>query len=286
MKPEPFVHQPWRRSAPEHRLTEAAAHAADDTDDARCSPRHPMPGTASPHRGVAAVTYPALDANAAANNAALDSQTGNSAACGSRSDADPTALGNAAAPRVRPAVGPAVEPAVGSVMRASERSPLDALSAAERWFRQWWPAVAAAVIGSCAFAALAAAATTALVAVCRWLPYMTGLYGHLDMASAGSFEGTTTVTLVTSGLTAIVSTAVLAAGSLNQVIDNIRGWVMGILAAAATLFLTVGGLRYLAAGGDPSEVEKAKIALKSAAIGYCLAMLSPLLMTVLGQFVR
>lgn len=75
-----------------------------------------------------------------------------------------------------------------------------------------------------------------------------------------------------------------AAGpTLNTVIDNLRNWLIGILAAAATLFLTIGGLRYLAAGGDPSQVEKAKVALKSAAVGYALAILAPLLVSILAS---
>ena len=75
------------------------------------------------------------------------------------------------------------------------------------------------------------------------------------------------------------------APSLNAVIDHLRTWLVGILAAVATLFLTVGGLRYLAAGGDPSQVEKAKIALKSAAVGYALAILAPLLVTIIASIV-
>jgi hypothetical protein len=77
--------------------------------------------------------------------------------------------------------------------------------------------------------------------------------------------------------------AAAAGPSLNTVIDNLRNWLIGILAAAATLFLTVGGLRYLAAGGDPSQVEKAKVALRSAAIGYALAILAPLLVSILAS---
>jgi hypothetical protein len=78
--------------------------------------------------------------------------------------------------------------------------------------------------------------------------------------------------------------AAAAAGpSLNTVIDNLRNWLIGILAGAATLFLTVGGLRYLAAGGDPSQVEKAKVALRSAAVGYALAILAPLLVSILAS---
>lgn len=78
---------------------------------------------------------------------------------------------------------------------------------------------------------------------------------------------------------------VLAAASINQVIANIRNWLTGILAAVATLFLVVGGVRYLMAGGDPSEVDKAKQSLKSAAIGYGLAVLAPVLVQLVGQWV-
>jgi len=45
--------------------------------------------------------------------------------------------------------------------------------------------------------------------------------------------------------------------------------------------LTIGGVRYLMAGGDPAEVQKAKIALRSAAIGYGLAVLAPVIVTIL-----
>jgi Type IV secretion system pilin len=73
----------------------------------------------------------------------------------------------------------------------------------------------------------------------------------------------------------------LAAATIAAVIANATAWITGILAAVATLFLTLGGVRYLMAGGDPGEVEKAKTALKSAAIGYALAILAPVIVTVL-----
>jgi hypothetical protein len=78
---------------------------------------------------------------------------------------------------------------------------------------------------------------------------------------------------------------VLAAATLEQVIGNIRTWLIGILAALATTFLTLGGARYLIAGGDPGEVERAKHALRSAAIGYGLAVLAPALVTILQHIV-
>lgn len=77
----------------------------------------------------------------------------------------------------------------------------------------------------------------------------------------------------------------LAAASISQVISNTTIWIVGILAGLATLFLTIAGVRYLAAGGDPAEVEKAKTALRSAAIGYGLAILAPVVVTVLKSLV-
>jgi Type IV secretion system pilin len=84
---------------------------------------------------------------------------------------------------------------------------------------------------------------------------------------------------------ALATGPLLAAASIAQVISNTTVWIVGILAALATLFLTIGGVRYLMAGGDPAEVEKAKTAFKSAGIGYALALLAPVVVTVLKSLV-
>jgi len=81
-------------------------------------------------------------------------------------------------------------------------------------------------------------------------------------------------------------TVVLAiAGSVSEVLNNIRTWLMGILAGLATVFLTIGGVRRVFGGGDPSEQEKAKECFKAAGIGYVLAALSPLVVSVLKGIV-
>jgi hypothetical protein len=74
--------------------------------------------------------------------------------------------------------------------------------------------------------------------------------------------------------------------SLVAVIDNIRGWLFGLLVAVATLFLTVGGVRLMWANGDPGEAEKGKAALKNAAVGYALALLAPLIVTIVASWVQ
>ncbi|MFD8494856.1 pilin [Amycolatopsis sp. NPDC059657] len=72
---------------------------------------------------------------------------------------------------------------------------------------------------------------------------------------------------------------------VEDVFNNIRNWLVGILAGLATVFLTYGGVRYLMAGGDPGEVEKAKTAFKSAGWGYGLAALAPLVVEILKGIV-
>ncbi|WP_280489266.1 pilin [Nocardia carnea] len=92
--------------------------------------------------------------------------------------------------------------------------------------------------------------------------------------------------VVTAGAAAAEPVVVLAiAESFDQVLDNIRNWLVGILAGLATVCVTVGGARYVLASGDPGEVEKSKTALRAACIGYGLAMLAPVIVAVLKSIV-
>jgi Type IV secretion system pilin len=83
----------------------------------------------------------------------------------------------------------------------------------------------------------------------------------------------------------LVPEAANAATTLNQVIENLRNWLIGLLVALAVLFLTIAGVRYVASGGDPGMIEKAKSALKAALAGFALAALAPVLVTVLQHIV-
>jgi len=84
---------------------------------------------------------------------------------------------------------------------------------------------------------------------------------------------------------AILADQLRAVATLPQVMNNVRDWIIGLLSGLATLFVTVGGLRYLMAGGNEGEVMKAKGTLKSAAYGYALAALAPVLVDILKSMV-
>ena len=90
--------------------------------------------------------------------------------------------------------------------------------------------------------------------------------------------------LVVPGV-AEASTLLAEAQSLNQVIANLRNVLVGLLVGLATLFATIGGVRYILAGGDPGEVEAAKKTLRYAAIGYSVAVLAPVLVKLLQSIV-
>ncbi|MEV0714024.1 pilin [Asanoa sp. NPDC050611] len=84
---------------------------------------------------------------------------------------------------------------------------------------------------------------------------------------------------------AAVAEPMAAPKTINEVISGITGWIMGIIAMVATMFLVIAGLRYMAAGGDPAQVEQAKNNFKSALVGYALAVLSPVVLGILAGIV-
>ena len=93
------------------------------------------------------------------------------------------------------------------------------------------------------------------------------------------------VTVTTAAIVVAVTGPAAAADEtgtqrLTTIIGNATGWLIGILAAVATLFLTIGGVRYVLAGGDPGEIEKAKGSFRSAILGYALAALAPVVVVI------
>lgn len=83
----------------------------------------------------------------------------------------------------------------------------------------------------------------------------------------------------------VLSPSALAANDLQGVIDNLKVWLMGFLASLATVFLIVGGARYVMAGGDPVRIEKAKGAIASAGLGFAFALFAPAAITIIQKIV-
>src|SRR6266536_3106738 len=93
----------------------------------------------------------------------------------------------------------------------------------------------------------------------------------MRLTAGAALTAATVAAAIAASTPAYAGSTILAVNTVPQVVDEATKWLIGILAAVATLFLTIGGVRYAMAGGDPGEVEKAKGSFKSAGIGYALA---------------
>jgi hypothetical protein len=91
--------------------------------------------------------------------------------------------------------------------------------------------------------------------------------------------------LVPAAAAADTGGTVVAANDLPTVVNNLKTWVMGLLAAVATLFLVLAGVYWATAGGDPAQVDKAKGAFRNALIGYGMAVLAPVFLQILQGIV-
>lgn len=65
-----------------------------------------------------------------------------------------------------------------------------------------------------------------------------------------------------------------------RILDGVRTLLVGILVALSVAALTYAGVRYVVSGGDPMSIEKAKGAVRSALVGFGLAILAPVLIGV------
>lgn len=98
------------------------------------------------------------------------------------------------------------------------------------------------------------------------------------------------LTAVWSGSTAAANTVdsvhvVALVATVDEVLNNIRNLIMAVLAGAATVAVSIAFMRRLFSGGDPGEIEKSKVAFRSAAWGYGGAALAPLLVEILKGIV-
>lgn len=70
-----------------------------------------------------------------------------------------------------------------------------------------------------------------------------------------------------------------------RVLNSVRNALVAVLAALAIAMLTYAGVRYVLAGGDAQGVERAKGAAKSALVGLALALLAPVIVSVVKAII-
>ena len=76
-------------------------------------------------------------------------------------------------------------------------------------------------------------------------------------------------------------------GSIVDILNRVRDMLMLIIGSLSLFMMTVGGIRYVTAGGDKDGVHGAKQTVKHALLGLGVAILAPVLIqiikTILGQ---
>jgi hypothetical protein len=72
---------------------------------------------------------------------------------------------------------------------------------------------------------------------------------------------------------------------LTEIMNRIRDWIQGLAGVFCVVMVCVAGARYLASS-DPTGTEKAKSALRAAAIGLAIVLLASPLVDILTWFVN
>lgn len=62
--------------------------------------------------------------------------------------------------------------------------------------------------------------------------------------------------------------------TFDMLVQNVTGWVLGIIGSLALLFLIIGGIMYITAGADRDRAETAKKIITAVVIGLIIALLS------------
>lgn len=70
-----------------------------------------------------------------------------------------------------------------------------------------------------------------------------------------------------------------------RILDGLRNALVAVLVTLSVVALTYAGVRYVIAGGDATGVERAKGAAKSAVLGLVLALLAPVIVSIVKRIV-
>jgi hypothetical protein len=97
------------------------------------------------------------------------------------------------------------------------------------------------------------------------------------LARIGVVAGMSITTIVLMAEPAMADTQ-----GVIDVLNRLQTVIVVIAGTAVAVMLTIAGFRYLLAS-EPGETERAKSALRSAAIGFGIVVLAPILVAILKQ---
>ena len=79
---------------------------------------------------------------------------------------------------------------------------------------------------------------------------------------------------IAADVTTIGASLSYASVSLIATVVNIVNWILGILALIAVIMIIYGGFRWMMAGGNEENVDKAKKLISAAVIGLIIVLLA------------
>lgn len=71
--------------------------------------------------------------------------------------------------------------------------------------------------------------------------------------------------------------------TVEDVIENVTNWVLGIAGSLAVLFIIISGIRYITSAGNQSQHEAAKKNLTSAIIGLVIVLIAFVIVQIISS---
>lgn len=71
--------------------------------------------------------------------------------------------------------------------------------------------------------------------------------------------------------------------NIGAIFNTIFTFLIGIVGGLAIIFIVIGGIRYILAGGDPKATDAAKNQITAALIGLIVALLSVAIVVIVGN---
>ena len=82
---------------------------------------------------------------------------------------------------------------------------------------------------------------------------------------------------------ATIGSPVSAGTDLGSLFNTIFLWLIGIVGGLAIIFIVIGGIRYIIAGGDPKATDSAKNQITAAIVGLVIALLAVAIVLIIGN---
>lgn len=108
----------------------------------------------------------------------------------------------------------------------------------------------------------------------------------LSIIALASFLVLPVIVLAQESSPETAPTVVTSGEELIDLVERIGNWIFALLLAVAAILLLYAGFKWIMAGGNPEEVNKARLMLVNALIGVAIALVAKGLVTVIRSILE